>query len=143
MRPVPGGGVPGADEDGAGYEENNYWEIQLLMGVQPGAESIVMTKQASRKPHRDFIGYRAELRNLHSGGHTIILDCKLAVQQGHPLVVDWDEEGGRYQVLCNSHSNIIHCTSMSRARSAMKDPLGFCDTCRDRERLSRGILAFK
>jgi beta-glucosidase-like glycosyl hydrolase len=102
-----------------------------------------MSKQTNRKPHHDFIGYRAELRNPHSGGHTIILDCKLAVQQGHPLVVDWDEEGGRYQVLCNSHSNIIHCTSMPRARSAMKDPLSFCVDCRVVERLSRGILPCK
>jgi len=107
------------------------------------AESAVVTERTNRKPHHNFIGYRAELRNPHSGGHTIILDCKLAVQQGHPLVVDWYAEGGRYQVLCNSHSNIIHCTSMAGARSAMKDPLSFCDTCRDRERLSRGVLVSK
>ena len=97
-----------------------------------------MTTQMKRKPHRDFAGYRAELRNPYSGGHTIILDCKRAAEQNCPLVVDWTEEGGRYQVLCNEHSNIVHCTSMPSARSTMKDPLIFCDPCRAIEKRTRG-----
>ncbi len=83
-----------------------------------------------RKPHCDFAGYRAELRNEHSGGHTIILDCQLAAEQGASLVEDWDAEGGRYQVLCNAHSINLHCTSMPEAREAMKDPTIFCLECR-------------
>jgi hypothetical protein len=96
-----------------------------------------MTTMTNRKPHRDFAGYRTERRNPYSGGHTIILDCKLADEQKCPLVADWVEEGGRYQVLCNDHANIVHCTSMSSARSAMKDPLIFCDPCRAIERRNK------
>ena len=89
-----------------------------------------MTNETNRKPHHNFAGYRTERRNPYSGGHTIILDCKWADQQNSPLVADWNEEGGRYQVLCNDHSTIVHCTSMPSARAAMKDPLLFCDDCR-------------
>lgn len=85
---------------------------------------------SARKPHSDFAGYRAERRNPLSGGHTIILDCKLAEQQGAPLVEDYAEEGGRYQVLCNEHGTIVHCTNMPAARDCMKDATNFCDDCR-------------
>lgn len=85
---------------------------------------------SKRKPHQDFIGYLAELRNPYSGGHTIILDCKRAVEQGHPLVKDYAKEGGRYQVLCNEHSFIVHCTSLPSARMCMKDSTYFCSECR-------------
>jgi hypothetical protein len=67
-----------------------------------------------RKPHQDFAGYKAELRNEFSGGHTIILDCKLAQAQGTPLVEDYIAEGGRYQILCNEHGrwhDITNCGS--------------------------------
>ena len=84
----------------------------------------------ARKPHSDFAGYRTELRNKYSGGHTIVLDCKRAEEQGAPLVEDWKVEGGRYQVLCNAHSTNLHCTSMLKARVALKDPTVFCLECR-------------
>ena len=79
----------------------------------------------ARKPHRDFAGYVCELRNPYSGGHTVILDCKKA-----PLVVDYKAEGGRWQVLCNEHSTIVHCTALLDARGCMKDPTAFCEPCR-------------
>lgn len=79
----------------------------------------------TRKPHSDFDGYICERRNQLTGGHNIILDCKRA-----ELVVDYNEEGGRYQVLCNEHSTIIHCTSLPVARECMKDSTMFCDECR-------------
>jgi len=85
---------------------------------------------SARKPHQDFAGYAAELRNPYSGGHTIILDCRRAAAEGTPLVMDYAEEGGRYQVLCNEHAYIVHCTSMPSARMCMKDPTFFCSECR-------------
>ena len=85
---------------------------------------------SNRKPHQDFAGYRAELRNKYSGGHTIISDCKLAAEQGAPLVEDWIREGGRYQVLCNEHGYLIYCSDMRPARGLMKDPTEFCMPCR-------------
>jgi hypothetical protein len=85
---------------------------------------------STRKPHNDFVGYVAELRNPHSGGHTIILDCKLAEKQGEPLVKNYAEEGGRYQVLCNDHSQIVHTTNLPSARECMKDATNFCSLCR-------------
>lgn len=91
----------------------------------------VLDEPSKRKPHNDFAGYRCERRNPISGGHTIILDCKLAAEQGAPLVEDYVEEGGRYQVLCNVHSTIVHCTNMPTARECMKDTLNFCDDCRN------------
>jgi len=42
----------------------------------------------ARKPHSDFAGYVAELRNKFSGGHTVISDCKRAASEGTPLVED-------------------------------------------------------
>lgn len=86
---------------------------------------------SNRKPHNDFAGYVCELRNKLSGGHNIILDCKLAAEQGMPLVEDYKTEGGRYQVLCNNHSVIVHATNLSTARAAMKDATIFCVQCRD------------
>jgi hypothetical protein len=44
--------------------------------------------------------------------------------------MDYVQEGGRYQVLCNEHSEIIHCTSMPSARNCMKDATYFCEKCR-------------
>ena len=87
-------------------------------------------KPTKRKPHSDFAGYVCELRNKYSGGHTIILDCKRAAEQGMALVEDYKAEGGRYQVLCNEHSTIVYCTSMPSARMCLKDPTFFCDECR-------------
>ena len=86
-----------------------------------------------RKPHRDFAGYVTERRNPVSGDHVVILDCRLAAEQGTPLVEDWDEEGGRWQVLCNGHATILHTTSERLARSAMIDPASFCEDCRGPE----------
>ena len=85
---------------------------------------------SNRKPHNDFAGYVAELRNPYSGGHTIILDCKLAASQGSPLVADFAAEGGRYQVLCNEHGHIIYSTNLPAARDCMKDATIFCMVCR-------------
>lgn len=85
---------------------------------------------SKRKPHNDFSGYVAELRNVYSGGHTIILDCKRAAAEGAALVEDYKLEGGRYQVLCNEHSFIVHCTALPDARGCMKDPTAFCSECR-------------
>lgn len=85
---------------------------------------------SKRKPHQNFAGYRAERRNPLSGGHTIILDCKWAEDSGVPLVENYAEEGGRYQVLCNAHAYIVHTTSMPSARQVMKDSTAFCDPCR-------------
>jgi hypothetical protein len=91
---------------------------------------VALTMSTARKPHRDFAGYVAELRNQYSGGHTIISDCKLAVEQGVPLVRNYREEGGRYQVLCNEHSRLIYTTNLPSARECMKDPTSFCMLCR-------------
>lgn len=83
-----------------------------------------------RKPHNNFVGYVAELRNKFSGGHTIILDCKKAQDQGNALVQDYKEEGGRWQTLCNEHSTVNHSMSIIGARLCMKHPDMFCDECR-------------
>ena len=80
---------------------------------------------SSRKPHQELAGYVCELRNQYSGGHTIILDCKSG-----GLLEDW-KEAGRYQVLCDSHSQVEQYSSLPKARAAMKDPTIFCLTCRE------------
>ena len=85
---------------------------------------------SKRKPHQDLVGYVAELRNKYSGGHTIISDCKRAEEQGEALVQNYTEEGGRYQVLCNEHGNLVYCTNLPVARECMKDPTKFCMICR-------------
>jgi hypothetical protein len=87
------------------------------------------TNPTARKPHRDFAGYRCELRNPYSGGHTIILDCKEAAEQGAPLIDNWRAEG-RYQVLCNEHAQVENVTALPIARKLMKDPTTFCTECR-------------
>jgi hypothetical protein len=79
-----------------------------------------------RKPHSDFAGYVAELRNKHSGGDTVISDCKLAAEQDVPIVQDYQAEGGRYQVLCNEHGHLVYCTNLPVARECMKDATTFC-----------------
>lgn len=84
----------------------------------------------ARKPHADWAGYRCELRNKYSGGHTVVVDCKLAEQQGAPWVENYKEECGRYMVVCDSHSTTVHCTALPDARGCMKDPTSFCDECR-------------
>lgn len=57
--------------------------------------STTTTLQPStRKPHNDLVGYKCELRNKLSGGHTVIMDCKLAEDQGKPIVENYKEEGG-------------------------------------------------
>jgi hypothetical protein len=83
-----------------------------------------------RKPHNDFSGYVAELRNKYSGGHTIISDCKHAAAAGMPLVENYEDEGGRYQVLCNEHGHLVYVTNLPVARDCMKDPTIFCMVCR-------------
>jgi hypothetical protein len=85
---------------------------------------------SARKPHSDFAGYVCELRNKYSGGHTVICDCKRADAEGIPLVENYVEEGGRYQVLCNEHSHLVYCTNLPSARECMKDPTSFCMVCR-------------
>jgi hypothetical protein len=82
-----------------------------------------------RKPHGDFAGYVAELRNKYSGGHTIISDCKRAAEQGNALVED-AAEGGRYQALCNEHGHLVYCTNLPVARECMKNATTFCMVCR-------------
>jgi hypothetical protein len=89
-----------------------------------------MSAPTARKPHRDFAGYLAELRNPYSGGHTVILDCKRAADEGVPLVENYVEEGGRYQVLCNEHGHLVYCSNVPVARECMKDPTTFCMVCR-------------
>ena len=84
----------------------------------------------ARKPHRDFAGYVAEMRNRYSGGHTVISDCKRAADEGIPIVEDYKAEGGRYQVLCNEHGHLIYSTNLPAARQMMKDPTIFCMLCR-------------
>jgi hypothetical protein len=86
--------------------------------------------ESTRKPHSNFAGYVAELRNKYSGGHTIISDCKRAESQGSAIVDNYQSEGGRYQVLCNEHGHLIYCTNMPTARELMKDPTVFCMMCR-------------
>jgi hypothetical protein len=83
-----------------------------------------------RKPHQDFAGYVAELRNKYSGGHTVISDCKRAEEEGAALVQDYVDEGGRYQVLCNEHGHLVYCSNLPVARECMKDPTTFCMVCR-------------
>ena len=85
---------------------------------------------SNRKPHQDFAGYVAELRNKYSGGHTVISDCKRAAAEGHALVENYIEEGGRYQVLCNEHGHLVYCTNLPVARECMKDATTFCMVCR-------------
>jgi hypothetical protein len=85
---------------------------------------------STRKPHQDFAGYVAELRNKYSGGHTVISDCKRAAEQGAAIVENYAEEGGRYQVLCNEHGTLVYCTNLPVARECMKDPTEFCMICR-------------
>src|SRR5689334_3487241 len=85
---------------------------------------------STRKPHQDFAGYIAELRNKYSGGHTVICDCKRAAEEGNPIVHDYVEEGGRYQVLCNEHGHLIYSANLPAARAMMKDPTIFCMVCR-------------
>lgn len=85
---------------------------------------------SNRKPHNDFVGYVSERRNELSGGHTIILDCKRAQEEGQPLVSDYLEEGGRYQVLCNEHSYLVYSPNLPAARECMKDATFFCMVCR-------------
>jgi hypothetical protein len=84
----------------------------------------------ARKPHQDFAGYVAELRNKYSGGHTVISDCKRAAEEGNAPVWSYEQEGGRYQVLCNEHGHLIYCANLPVARECMKDPTTFCMVCR-------------
>ena len=84
----------------------------------------------NRKPHNELTGYVCERHNPLSGGHTIIFDCVLAHDQGGALVQDYKEEGGRYQVVCNTHGTNCHTTSMPKARKLMKDTTVFCMDCR-------------
>lgn len=93
---------------------------------------------SKRKPHKDFAGYMSERRNKLTGDYTIILDCKLAASRGVPLVEDYKDEGGRYQILCNKHSTIVHTSIRAVAYDCMKDTTNFCDDCREIERASRG-----
>lgn len=86
----------------------------------------------NRKPHSDWAGYRSERRNPHSGGHTVIVDNKIAQEQGNPWVADYEEEGGRYQVICDAHGTNCFTTSMPKAMDLMKDPTSFCETCRSK-----------
>lgn len=103
---------------------NTYgtWELRRIY-MKAGGTS-------ARKPHSDFAGYVAELRNRYSGGHTIISDCKLAVEQGVQLAENWTRRVGRYQVLCNEHSQLVYTKSLPVARGCMKDPTIFCTVCR-------------
>jgi hypothetical protein len=84
----------------------------------------------TRKPHRDLVGYVAERRNPLTGGHIIILDCRRAEEEGRALVDNWQEEGGRYQVLCDTHATCVHTSNLPSARETMKDATNFCDECR-------------
>lgn len=88
---------------------------------------------SARKPHDNLVGYVAERRNPLTGGHNIILDCKRAEQEGFPLVDNWKEEGGRYQVLCDEHATCVFTTNLPSARSCVKDATNFCDECRGLE----------
>lgn len=83
-----------------------------------------------RKPHQDFAGYVCERRNMYSGGHTVVSDCKRAAASGNAIVENYTEEGGCYQVLCNEHGHLVYCTSLPTARECMKDPTIFCMVCR-------------
>ena len=83
-----------------------------------------------RKPHSDFAGYVSERKNTLTGDHTIILDCLQASRQGVPLVEDYKDEGGRYQILCNKHSTIVHTSIRDTAYACMRDSTEFCDDCR-------------
>ena len=88
-----------------------------------------MTTPTRRKPHSNWAGYRAERKNPHTGDHTVIVDCKLAEQQGNPWVEDYEAEGGRYMVVCNAHGTIAHVSSMRVAYMLIKDPTEFCAYC--------------
>src|ERR1700675_3144460 len=91
---------------------------------------MIYNAPSAGKPHSDFVGYICELRNKLSRGHISIFDCKSGDKEGRGLVENYVEEGGRYQVLCNEHSTIIHCTNLPVARDCMKDATMFCDECR-------------
>ena len=75
----------------------------------------------ARKPHRDWAGYIAELRNPITGDHNVIVDA---------VVAQLDDTDGRYATICNAHGTILNSKSLPAARSAMKDATSFCDGCR-------------
>jgi hypothetical protein len=79
----------------------------------------------------EYPGYRFKYKNPFTNNWVVVLDCKLAEQQGSPLVVNWQDEGGRYQVLCDVHSTIVHCITLRAAKETAQDVEVFCDDCRE------------
>lgn len=77
---------------------------------------------SNRKPHNHLAGYICELRNPHSGGHTVIYDAVKA---------SLDPEPGRYFASCETHSQLEYASSLPKARVMMKDPTIFCAACRE------------
>ncbi len=72
-----------------------------------------------RKPFRLYSGYIASKRSGANKGWVVIYLAK--AQQ-------IDESGGKYAVVCETHSNLVQTTSLPLARSAMKAP-DFCEEC--------------
>lgn len=92
---------------------------------------------AKNKPHADFAGFVTEYRNPLSGDWNVVLDCKRAEEEGNAIVADYEAEGGRYQVLCNKHGSIVHCTAKRHALTAAQDGTNFCDDCREAEKTAK------
>lgn len=74
---------------------------------------------STRKPYNDRAGYVASRRNEINRGWVVIY---VAAEQGI------DDAGGKYAVVCETHSTILNTTSIPSARPCLKVP-DFCEEC--------------
>lgn len=74
----------------------------------------------NKKIHSKDAGYIAERTNIFTGKKNVIY---LAEEQGLDFV------SGKYAVICDEHSTIIHTSNLLDARILMKDSTQFCDGC--------------
>lgn len=74
----------------------------------------------NRKPYNRDAGYIASRKSGANNGWIVIYNAK---EQGI------DDTDGKYAVVCQSHKQIVNCTSIPKARAAMKYP-DFCSECR-------------
>lgn len=72
-----------------------------------------------RKPFNDKVGYIASLRSGAGRGWVVIYEAEA---QGI------DPAGGRYAIVCETHSTIAKATSLPTARGIMK-AVDFCEAC--------------
>lgn len=67
------------------------------------------------------VGVRAVYRNQFTGKHVVIYDG---------AEVGLDTDGGRWQVVCEEHGNILSTETLALAKSAAKEPEEWCEQCR-------------